>query len=172
MRWNSFITLVALILPCSSFAAFSPQEVSVAGSAKHNVYVSDSIISGGDALANPVVLSGIRWAPNSGFERIVVDLAGEGPGWESKTPPYFQVGIDPKSQKLTISIRGVSKRQLSQEKLAQSLTKSSLIKTSYLTPGLEGDLATVELQTAKPVEVESFYLVSPPRIILDVKAKK
>ena len=168
MKFYYLIVLFSFL----SLTAFSPNEVLVAEKTKRNIYSSSSITWGGDALANPVVLSSIRWAPNQGFERIVVDLAGEGPGWETKTPPYFQVGLEPESHKIILSIRGVAKRQLNQEKLSQSLARSSLIKSAYLAPGLEGDLATIEWRTAKAVEVESFYLVNPPRIILDVKNKK
>ena len=38
--------------------------------------------------------------------------------------------------------------------------------------GLEGDLAAMEFRTRAPVDVESFYLVSPPRIVIDIRAKR
>ncbi len=165
------LSTLSLLVCSASFAAPSPSDVAVAGKSKRNAYFSNATLWGGDSLANPVVLSNIRWAPNQGFERIVIDLAGEGPGWEAKTPPYFQVGVDGHENKILVNIRGVSKRQVSAEKIAHSFSKSSLIKSGYLAPGLEGDLASIELQSTKAVEVESFYLVSPPRIILDVKEK-
>ncbi|MGZ3662584.1 MAG: hypothetical protein ACXWR1_01630 [Bdellovibrionota bacterium] len=153
--------------------AFSPNEVIPAEQVKRNVYVSDSVISGGDALANPVNFNGVRWAKNpAGYERVVVDLAGEGSGWETKTPPYFQVGHDSTNASIDVSIRGVSQRNVTNGTLAKSISRSSLISQAYLAPSVEGDLASLELKTRAPVDVESFYLVNPPRIVIDVRAKR
>jgi hypothetical protein len=41
-----------------------------------------------------------------------------------------------------------------------------------MAPALEGDLASFEIQTRKPVSVESFYLVNPPRLIMDLRGEK
>lgn len=166
-------TLISLALVSPAAFGFSPNEVVSAERVKRNVYVSDSVICGGDALANPMNLSGVRWAKNpAGYERIVVDLAGEGSGWETKTPPYFQVGQDSQAAAISLSIRGVSRRDLSSTALERAVAKSSLISQAYLAPGLEGDLAAMEFHTRAPVDVESFYLVSPPRIVIDVRAKR
>lgn len=166
---------VAVLLLSNSFlvsnavAAFSTDAV-MAGNVKRNQYQNDALIWGGDALANPVVLDNIRWAPNSGFERIVVDLSGEGAGWETKVPPYFQVGMDSGTKKIQVSIRGVSRRNLGGEKLSKSLSRSSLVASTYLAPAIEGDLASFEVQLKKAAAVEAFYLVNPPRIIVDIRA--
>ncbi|MGE3263495.1 MAG: hypothetical protein AB7K68_17080 [Bacteriovoracia bacterium] len=166
------IYLVPLFFLPSAFA-FSPNEVVSAEQVKRNVYVSDSMICGGDALADPMNLSGVRWAKNpAGYERIVVDLAGEGAGWQAKAPPYFQVGQDSRSGSINLSIRGVSRRDLSSSALERAVAKSSLISQAYLAPGLEGDLAAMEFRTRAAVDVESFYLVNPPRIVIDVRAKR
>jgi len=169
------IPLMASILffSTTSVWAFSPNESISAAQVKRNVYVSDSVISGGDALANPVILNGVRWAKNpAGYERLVVDLAGEGSGWETKIPPYFQVGHDSRASAINVSIRGVSQRNVSSGALEKSISRSSLIAQAYLAPNLEGDLAALEFKTRAPVDVESFYLVNPPRIVIDVRAKR
>lgn len=164
--------LAAFLFPLAA-GAFSPNEVIVAEQVKRNVYVSDSMIYGGDALANPVNLSAVRWAKNpAGYERLVIDLSGEGSGWETKVPPYFQVGHDSRSGAISLSIRGVSRRDLNGTTLSRAVAKSSLISQAYLAPGLEGDLAALEFRTRSPVDVESFYLVNPPRIVIDVRNKK
>ncbi len=153
--------------------AFSPNEVLAAEQVKRNVYVRDSVVAGGDALANPVNLAGLRWAKNpAGYERIVIDLAGEGTGWETKTPPYFQVAHDSSKESINVSIRGVSKRELSSAALSRSVAKSSLISEAYLAPNLEGDLAAMEFRARAAVDVESFFLVNPPRIVIDVRSKR
>src|SRR4051812_44273490 len=106
--------LTVAVLFSSSAFAFSPSEVIPAESVKRNSYVSDAVISGGDALANPVNLSAVRWAKNpAGYERVVIDLSSEGSGWETKTPPYFQVGHDGASSSINVSIRGVAQRNVS-----------------------------------------------------------
>ncbi len=165
--------LAAFLLLSLNSWAFSPSEVIPAEQVKRNVYVSDSVISGGDALANPVNLNGVRWAKNpAGYERLVVDLLGEGSGWETKTPPYFQVGHDSRASAINLSIRGVSQRKISNGALEKTVARSSLISQAYLAPDFEGDLAALEFKTRAPVDVESFYLVNPPRIVIDVRAKR
>ena len=165
--------LILTLSPSNSARAFSPSEVIPAEQVKRNVYVSDSVISGGDALANPVNLTGVRWAKNpAGYERVVVDLSGEGSGWETKVPPYFQVGHDSHASAINLSIRGVTQRNVSAKALGKAIARSSLISQAYLAPSVEGDLAALEFKTRAPVDMESFYLVNPPRIVIDVRAKR
>jgi hypothetical protein len=170
------IALIAVALcsfPCASSLARGSNDVVTAGAAKRNVYVSDSIINGGDALANPMNLSAVRWAKNpAGYERLVIDLAGEGHDWAKKTPPYFQVGHDSRTSSVSVSIHGISRRDVSSASINKALTKSALISKAYLAPGVEGDLATIEFQVRAPVDVEAFYLVGPPRIVVDVRSKR
>lgn len=168
-----YLFLFSIVFISTQAHAFAPNDVLVAGQAKRNIYVSDSTVWGGDALANPVNLSSVRWAKNpAGYERIVVDLTGEGSGWQTKTPPYFQVGHESGANAITLSIRGVSRRNLTSQSLSKSIAKSSLISQAYIAPGFEGDLASMEFRTRAPVDLESFYLVNPPRIVIDVRAKR
>jgi hypothetical protein len=167
------LSLAVLLSTTSTALALTPREVVPADQVKRNVYVTDAVVSGGDALANPVYLTGVRWAKNpAGYERLVVDLTGEGSGWEAKTPPYFQVGHDSRSSAINVSIRGVSDRTVTAKALEKSMARSSLISQAYIAPGIEGDLAALEFKTRAPVDVESFYLVNPPRIVIDVRAKR
>lgn len=172
MKRMLFLT-ASVLFSTSAAWAFSPSEVIPAEPVKRNVYVSDAVISGGDALANPVNLNGVRWAKNpAGYERVVIDLSGEGSGWETKTPPYFQVGHDSNANTIDVSIHGVSQRNVTGSTVAKAVSRSSLLAQAYLAPNLEGDLASIELKTRTPVDVESFYLVNPPRIVIDVRAKR
>lgn len=170
----SYFALAGLgLITCLNAFAITPREVISAEAVKRNVYVSDSVVSGGDALADPVNLSGVRWAKNpAGYERIVIDLGGDGSGWQKKMPPYFQVGHDSRVSAINVSIRGIAKRDVNNGALAKSLAKSALISKAYLAPGLEGDLAALEFQTRAPVDVEAFYLLNPPRIVVDVRSKR
>lgn len=165
------LIITLLTLPLSAQAAFGPGDVVAATKAKRNAYVTNSVFWGGDALANPMSLVNVRWAPNQGYERLVIDLGGEGSGWEAKLPPYFQVGVSSLNNSISVSIKGVTERKVSEDALMRALQKSSLIQSAYLAPPLEGDLAALEFSVRKPVDVESFYLVSPPRIVIDVRAR-
>lgn len=162
---------MGLILPLFSLASVA--KVVPAEGVKRNVYLSDSTFSGGDASADPVHLSGMRWASNpGGYERIVIDLVGEGSGWEKKAPPYFQVSHNSENSSINLSVRGISQRLVSSNSVNKSVAKSSLLAQAYMAPAVEGDLAAIELKTRAPVDIESFYLVSPPRIVVDVRAKR
>ncbi|MCO5144292.1 MAG: hypothetical protein M9962_14485 [Oligoflexia bacterium] len=152
--------------------AFNPRTVIGAEAKKRNLYLSNSIITGGDALANPVNLTGVRWAKNpGGFERIVIDLRGEGKGWETQTPPYFQVGHNEQLNSISVSIRGVTDRKISKSMISRSIAKSTMIADANLSPNFEGDLASLEFRTRENVDIEAFYLLSPPRIVVDVREK-
>jgi hypothetical protein len=159
-----------------AFAQAAPtplNEVLKASGAKRNLYVSDTVVSGGDALAHPLVISSLRWAKNpAGYERLVLDFAGEGSGWESKIPPYFQVGHDSNQGALILSIRGISGRVVQNKDLKKSVARSPLLASAYLAPAIEGDVAALELRTRGPVEWETFYLLNPPRIVLDLRARR
>jgi len=164
------LALLFIFQPFAQAAINGPALTFLASNVKRNQYHSNAVIWGGDALANPMALENVRWAPNTGFERIVIDLAGETSNWESKIPPYFQIGLSDKERKILVSVRSISRRGLSSEKLSKSLARSSLVASTYLAPSLEGDLASFEIKTHKAVAVEAFYLVNPPRIILDIRA--
>lgn len=166
---KKLIALAVFALSTSTVWAAVAEPIAVSN-VKKNQYQRDAVLWGGDALANPMVLDNIRWAPNKGFERVVIDLSGEGSGWESKTPPYFQVGISSNERKVLVSIRGIAQRKLTAEKLAKSLSRSPLVASTYMAPAVEGDLASFEVQLKKPAQVEAFYLVNPPRIIMDIRA--
>lgn len=154
-------------------AMFSPNEAKEVTSAKKNAYVMDGIMWGGDPLASPLAMQAVRWANNAdGYERIVLDLKGDGDGWKTKTPPYFQVNLDASDHKIIIGVRGIYQRAFNADELNRSLKKSAMVASAYAAPQMEGDLATISLQTRRRVEAEAFYLTNPPRIIVDVRSKK
>lgn len=142
-----------------------------ASKGKHNQYITDGIIRGGDPLSHPTTLDKVRWGKKWGYERIVFDLKSNGMEWKQKVPPYFQVGVNPFQGKIQVGIRYIDFRNITQEMLNSSISKSNLIKEAYIAPKLEGSLASLEFTVTTPVKVETFYLLNPPRIILDVQAK-
>ena len=166
-----FIAFLAFF-PLLSLAEFSPHEVMPAAKGKQDVYVMDAIIRGGDPLAQPATLANVRWAKKPGYERLVFDIEGSGSEWQVRTPPYFQVGLNPNKGRISLDIRSIQGRKVAQADIERAVSRSSLLKTAYLAPKLQGELATLDFTTRTTVDVEAFYLVNPPRIILDVRAKK
>lgn len=156
----------------SASAEFSPHEVMTAQKSKQEIYVMDAIVRGGDANTQGGVFSNVRWAKKNGYERLVIDIEGKGENWEGRNPPYFQVGLNPGEKKISIDIRGVGARKVTQQDISKALSKSGLLQSAYLAPRIEGELVSMELATRKAVDVEAFYLLSPPRIILDIRAKR
>lgn len=170
----AFFLGVAFFLwqPLPAPAEFSPHEVMAAQQSKQEIYVMDAIVRGGDPTAKSASLTNLRWAKKQGYERIVLDLAGEGANWQKSSLPYFQVGLNPQAQKVSVDIRGVINRKLTQENATRALRRSAYVKEVYLAPPLQGDLLSLEMKTKQTVDVEAFYLVGPPRIILDIRAKR
>jgi hypothetical protein len=166
------VLIIAMFLAISALAEFSPHEVIPASKGKQEVYVMDAIIRGGDPMAVPVSLANIRWARKQDFERVVFDIEGNGIGWESRIPPYFQVGLNPNKGRLSLDIKGINNRRIVQADIERVLAKSALVKRAYFAPKLQGELASLELTTKSTVDVEAFYLLNPPRIVLDLRAKR
>lgn len=163
---------IALLYPILSLAEFSPHEVMPAAKGKQDIYVMDAIIRGGDPLASSSTLANVRWAKKPDYERIVFDIEGTGTEWQSRTPPYFQVGLNPQKGKISLDIRNVGERRIQQSDLKRAVSRSAFLKDAYLAPKLQGELASLDFTTKTAVDVEAFYLVNPPRIILDIRAKK
>lgn len=173
MWWTLSFTVLAVFFQSWSLQAapFNPKSVLSASKGKHNQYISEGVIRGGDPLSHPTTLDKVRWGKKWGYERLVIDLKSSGVEWKQKVPPYFQVGVDPVHGKFDLSIRYIDFRNVDQEKLNRVIAKSNLIKSAYLAPKLEGSLASMEFKVTTPIKLEGFYLLNPPRIILDIQAK-
>ena len=171
MKWTLFILSVLMFNPLQAAAKFSPAMVKAAEKGKRNRYLGDGIVRGGDPLAHPTTLADIRWAKRMGYERIVFDFRGQGSNWEQKLPPYFQVGLDPIKGRINVGVHNVTGAEVNQSQLEKTFTRSGLVKAAYIAPQIEGDLAVLDLKVTVPVNVETFYLVNPPRLILDIRAK-
>ena len=158
-------------LPTELQAKFTAHEVMTASKGKHNVYVMDATIRGGDSNRGPGSLSNIRWARKYGFERIVIDISGSETNWRKKLPPYFQVGLNPNKGLINLSIHNIARFGVNSTKVAKIFSDSGLIKAAYLAPPSIDQMANLEFRVSTPVDVEAFYLTGPPRIILDIRAK-
>lgn len=163
--------MLQLLILISSLASanISATEVHTAVIGSSSNFIKNGTFRGGDSLANPVALSGVRWAQQKGFERVVIDLEGDGRNWEDRVPPYFQIGVD--ETNVDVNIRGISQQKLNKASLSYVIRKSALIRNIYVAPDIQGDLASIRFNLKNRAEVKSFYLVRPPRIILDIRAQ-
>ena len=162
-----FFVLISVLFSPLSHAEFSPHEVMPAAKGKQDVYVMDAIIRGGDSLSHSSSLANVRWAKKKDYERLVFDIEGSG-----DTVPYFQVGLNPNKGHISLDIRNIGARKISQADIERTVGRSAFLKSAYLAPKLQGELASIDFTTKTTVDVEAFYLVNPPRIILDIRAKK
>src|SRR5262249_42795512 len=113
----------------------------------------------------------IRRAPNTGFERWVIDLEGNRSGEPVaiQRPPYFQVAVTPDEKRLVFTIWGKPRLEFDSKKVVTALHRSPLVQDIELFPRIEDERWTfsVDLKAGRPVEV--FELSNPVRIIVDIK---
>ena len=155
----------------SANAAIPPEKVRVSESKKTQNYLKDGVFTGGDQAISRVSIKDIRRAPNSGFERIVIDLESfiEGEPVTLARAPYFQVAVSPEERRLTVSIWGDPQLRFDPKKISKNFQKSTWISGIELLPKMETELWTFVLNLKNEASVEVFELKDPSRIILDIK---
>ena len=165
------IQIGILLSGASAFCKIQPDKVYVADSKKTGSYKKDGIITGGDRMINDVIVRDIRRAPNKGFERIVIDLAGtrDGEPVPVARPPYYQLALQPEQNRVIVSIWGNPRLDFDSEKVRKALKKSQLITHVDLFPGkLEQNLWTFALNLKPNAQIEAFELSQPVRLIIDI----
>ena len=149
-----------------------PEKIHLAEARKNQAYVKDGLIVGGDRAIDDVVVKNIRRAPNSGFERWVIDLEGNRSGEPAaiQRPPYFQVAVTPDEKRLIFTLWGKPKLGFDSRKTIAALKKSPLVEDVALFPRLEDErwMFAINLKSGRPIEV--FELSNPVRIIVDIKS--
>ena len=160
----------AALIP-GAMAALRPNQVKTADGRKTDAYLSDGVVVGGDRAIDDVVIRDIRRAPNSGFERVVIDLDGTRGGEPAaiKRPPYYQVAVTSDEQRIVFTIWGRPKLAFDTSKVSGAFKKSANIKDVQLMPRLDDDSWTFVLGLKPHQSVEVFELSQPARIIVDVR---
>lgn len=173
---KSFILLIVMLVGFTSssgwcIADLRPEKVHTADAKKNNFYIQDGLIVGGDQAMDEVVVKDIRRAPNSGFERIVIDLEGnrKGEATPITRPPFYQVAVTPDEKRVVVTLFGRPKLAFDPKKIIAGFKKSSVVEFIELLPRVEEDRWTfvMELKPGYPIEV--FELTQPARIIMDVR---
>ncbi|OFZ54584.1 MAG: hypothetical protein A2428_00750 [Bdellovibrionales bacterium RIFOXYC1_FULL_54_43] len=166
-----------LLITCGTVLAMAdlrPDKIQVADGKKTQAYVRDGLVIGGDKAIDEVLVKDIRRAANQGFERIVVDLAGNHNGEAAaiERPPYYQISVTPDEKRLVFTVWGHPKLSFDPKRVQAAFKESSVVERVQLFPVLdEGTWTFVfELKSGTPVEI--FELSNPVRIIMDVKTPK
>ncbi len=174
MRRNltRLVWVLSLCYSATASAEIRPDKIHVADSKKNLSYIRDGLFIGGDKAIDEVVVKDIRRAPNTGFERIVIDLEGTRNGEPTaiQRPPYFQLSVTPDEKRLVFTLWGKPKLSFDSRKVIEAFKKSDVIKAVTLLPRLEEDTWTFVFELKGNTPVEVFELSNPVRVILDVKS--
>ena len=163
-------------------AEIRPDKVYVADFKKNQLYRKEGLVTGGDRLIGNVVIKDIRRASNreggpgakgDTYERIVIDLQGmlNGETAAISRPPYYQLALKPKKNRILVSIWGNPQLAFDSKKVANEFKKSSIIREIKLLPKVEQDLWTFAIDLKIPLNVEVFELRGPARVIVDISKK-
>lgn len=176
----TILAFLSLMIPLLGQAAIGegisgikPEKVHQADSTKSHAYIQDGLVVGGHRAIQNVVIRDFRYAINSDFERIVLDLEGSrggGPAAIAK-PPYYQVAISPEMQRIVFTLFGSPKLAFDVKKSLQSTKRSKAISKVEFFPMLESDRWTFVLHLKDGYPAEIFELKSPTRVIVDLKTK-
>ena len=164
---TSFVFLTAL-------ADLKPEKIHTAEGKKTGFYIQDGLITGGDKTILESVVKDIRRGPNSGFERVVIELAGNVGGEEKsiERPPYYQVAVSPEENRLIFTLWGNPKVDFDSQKIMNRFKSNAVIQSLSLFPKIEKENWTFVFDMKPGHSVEVFELSNPARVILDIKTKK
>ena len=171
---QSFLILFlpVLFLAQSSHAQFDDLKFKQALKLKKDFYVSDVSITGGDRTSSDFSISNVRIANNpAGFDRVVIDLAGNQNGKKSKLdrPPFYLIQVDSEHKRLLVTLYGKPKLDFSTQSAIQSAKKAKHISEIEFAPLTEQDRWTWAIHTKAVSKAEVFELTEPARIIIDLK---
>ena len=151
-----------------------PDQIFVTEAKKTRHYIKEGLFTGGDRAITGVSVRDIRRAPNSEYERVVVDLEGNhgGEAVAIPRPPYFQVAMSQAEQRVLVTVWGNPRLNFDPKKVQSAFRKSAGVKQLQLLPRLEENSWTFALDLQPGRTVEVFELTSPVRIILDIRQAK
>jgi hypothetical protein len=162
-------------------AEIRPERIHVADIKKNNIYTPKEkdkaeLIIGGDGSIHDFVVNDIRWANQTGFERVVVSLDGyqNDDTTMIARPPYFQLAVTPDEKQLTLSFSGKAKFNFDPNKVLAAFKRSAVIDhVQILPPITEGSPFWIfVLKMKSGYTVEPFELNQPVRVVLDIQKKK
>jgi len=174
MNTRLFVAAIFAILPffSNAHAQFDDLKFKQALKLKKDFYISEGAITGGDRTSSDFTVTNVRIANNpAGFDRIVIDLAGNELGKKTKLdrPPFFLVEADQTNKRFLVTVYGKSKLDFSAISSIQAAKKSKSIREIEFVPLTEQDRWTWVINTKSIAKAEVFELTEPARIIIDIK---
>lgn len=173
MNRSTFVTIaLALFSLSNAHAQFDELKFKQALKLKKDFYISEGAITGGDRTSDDFTVTNVRIAQNpSGFDRIVIDLAGNEHGNKTKLdrPPFFLVEADQKNKRVLVTVYGKPKLDFSAVGAIQAARKTKSIGGIEFIPLTEKDRWTWSINTKTVAKAEVFELTEPARIIIDLK---
>lgn len=181
-RLQNIVFISGLVLLFTAVSAQAARHAPAKG-ARHEAtgqkagqYIADGFYAGGDSSITSVKLMNIRRAAApGGYERIVLDLKPlDGMSAESGHPsiPHFQVTASSAEGRIIVSIWSDVSYDFDLAKIKKAFKKSAHVRKVNVVPRVEDGLSIIEFSVAgkagKAAEMESFFLTSPSRIIIDV----
>ena len=170
MRSQKFFALVITIVVTGSITfasnSFAGNSTHKARDDKHNIYLSDGSVTGGEITDGRNIYS-IRWGKHSTFERIVFDIHegvyGEDYG-PTDVPCHFEIRYEPSRLKFEVEFNGARDASAT----IPELTRSRLIR--YIdSKNLQDDSAIgYIIKLKRAVKFEVFELHNPARVVIDV----
>ena len=173
----SLLSIYPFFYTHSSLGKIAPNQVHtiLSGTSERNsAYWREGLFTGGDRSTNEAVLKTIRYSVHPHHERMVIELntTQNGEIAAIPRPPYYQFVLDPRLNRLSLTLWGDPKLHFDPAKLQQMISKSALISHLHLLPKLEDELWTFGLSMKNRVEIKVFELDSPVRIVIDIRAVK
>lgn len=169
---NTLALVLTLAFSLEAFAQFDESGFKQALKVKKNFYLSEGSFTGGDRAQSDFRVDNVRVAANpAGYDRVVVDFAGNALGEKSKLsrPPYFMVDVDQLNKRLSVTVYGKPKLDFSTQQTLQSARKAKVLSRIEFLPIVNPDRWTFTIEGKTVLKTEVFELSDPARLIIDLK---
>jgi hypothetical protein len=169
---KTFVLALALAFGLNAFAQFDESGFKQALKVKKNFYLSEGSFTGGDRAQSDFRIDNVRVAANpAGYDRVVVDFAGNALGEKSKLarPPYYMVDVDQLNKRVSVTVYGKPKLDFSTQQTLQSVKKAKVISKIDFLPIVNPDRWTFTIEGHGVLKAEAFELSDPARLIIDLK---
>lgn len=169
---STFLFFLTSLMVSPSQAQFDDSGFKQALKVKKNAYLNEGSFTGGDRAQSDFRVQNVRVAANpAGYDRVVVDFAGNDLGEASKLarPPYYLVDIDHLNKRVSVTIYGKPKLDFSTQTTLQSVKKAKVLERINFIPMVNADRWTFTIEGKNAFKAEVFELSDPARLIIDLK---
>lgn len=172
IQWLKNPLLLSFLFISSAHAQFDDLKFKQALKLKKDFYLSEGAFTGGDRTSSDFTVSNVRVASNpAGYDRVVIDLAGNQHGEKSSLarPPFYLVEVDSNDKRVLVTLYGKPKLDFSTMSANHFTKKTKLVSEFEFTPIANQDRWSWAIHTRHVAKAEVFELTQPARIIIDLK---